>query len=81
MYTILFQETHRSPKLLCKVKMETDYHHGGSKKTAEEIQHLIDLCVCVCESHSCVQLFAISWTIVHQAPLSTEFSRQEYLSR
>ena len=30
---------------------------------------------------SCVQLFAIPWTIAHQAPLSMEFSRQEYLAR
>ena len=29
---------------------------------------------------SCVQLFANSWTIAHQAPLSMEFSRQEYWS-
>ena len=27
-----------------------------------------------------VQLFAILWTIAHQAPLSTEFSRQEHWS-
>ena len=27
-----------------------------------------------------VQLFALSWTIVGQAPLSMEFSRQEYWS-
>ena len=29
---------------------------------------------------SCVQLYANLWTIAHQAPLSTEFSRQEYWS-
>ena len=29
---------------------------------------------------SCVQLFATIWTIAHQAPLSTGFSRQEYWS-
>ena len=29
---------------------------------------------------SSVRLFATSWTIVHQAPLSMEFSRQEYWS-
>ena len=29
---------------------------------------------------SSVQLFAIPWTITHQAPLSMEFSRQEYWS-
>ena len=32
-------------------------------------------CVCVV-SH--VQLFATPWTVAHQAPLSMEFSRQEY---
>ena len=29
---------------------------------------------------SCVQPFATPRTVVHQAPLSMEFSRQEYLS-
>ena len=29
---------------------------------------------------SCVQLFATPWTVIHQAPLSTEFPRQEYWS-
>ena len=38
------------------------------------------MCVCVCESLSCVQLFATPWTVAHQAPLSMEFSRQEYWS-
>ena len=27
-----------------------------------------------------VQLFATPWTVVHQAPLSMEFSRQDYWS-
>ena len=27
-----------------------------------------------------VQLFTIPWTVAHQAPLSMEFSRQEYWS-
>ena len=31
-----------------------------------------------CQLLSCVQLFATPWTIAHQAPLSMEFSRQEY---
>ena len=30
------------------------------------------------ESLSCVRLFAIPWTVVCQAPLPMEFSRQEY---
>ena len=38
------------------------------------------VCVCVCVlSH--VQLFAAPCTVAHQAPLSMEFSRQEYWSR
>ena len=34
-------------------------------------------CMCVL---SCVQLFVTPWTVAHQAPLSMEFSRQEYWS-
>ena len=34
----------------------------------------------MCVLSHCVQLFATPWTIVHQAPLSMEFSRQEYWS-
>ena len=29
---------------------------------------------------SCVQLLATPWTVTHQAPLSMEFSMQEYRS-
>ena len=29
---------------------------------------------------NCAQLFAIPWTVVHQAPLSMRFSRKEYWS-
>ena len=36
------------------------------------------MCVCCC--FSCIQLFVTSWTVVHQAPLSMGFSRQEYWS-
>ena len=38
------------------------------------------LCVCVCQLLSHVQLFVTAWTAAHQAPLSMEFSRQEYQS-
>ena len=37
------------------------------------------LCVWV-HSLSCIWLFATLWTVVHQAPLSMEFPRQEYQS-
>ena len=37
------------------------------------------VCVCVCVLVAqCVQLFVTPWTAAHQAPLSMEFSRQEY---
>ena len=36
--------------------------------------------VCVLIRFSCVQLFATLWTVALQAPLSVEFSRQEYWS-
>ena len=35
---------------------------------------------CVLSHFSHVQLFASLWTVAHQAPLSTGFSRQEYCS-
>ena len=35
------------------------------------------LCACVLSCFSGAQLFLILWIIVHQAPLSMEFSRQE----
>ena len=35
----------------------------------------------MCVSFIRVQLFATTWTVAHQAPLSMEFSRQEYWSR
>ena len=36
--------------------------------------------MCVSSRFSHVQLFAILWTVAHQAPLSMGFSRQEYWS-
>ena len=40
-----------------------------------------EICVSVFDTCmlSCIQLFETSWTVVHQAPLSMEFSRQEIL--
>ena len=41
----------------------------------------MDLSVSVmCVFVSRIQLFATPWTVAHQAPLSMEFSRQEYWS-
>ena len=38
------------------------------------------VCLCVCVLLTCIQLFATPWTVACQTPLSTGFSRQEYLS-
>ena len=44
----------------------------------------LECCLCVTalcvKSLSCVLLFATLWTVAHQAPLSTGFSKQEYWS-
>ena len=37
--------------------------------------------VCVCVSHSVMSNSAVPWTVACHAPLSMEFSRQEYWSR
>ena len=37
--------------------------------------------VCGCQLLSCVPLFVTPWTVAHKAPLSMEFSRQEYWSQ
>ena len=44
---------------------------------------IVCMCVCVCVwvfMLNYVQLFVTPWTVTCQAPLSMEFSRQEYLS-
>ena len=38
-------------------------------------------CVCMLSRFSCVQLFAIPWTVACQAPLSMGLCRQEHRSR
>ena len=55
------------------------------------MQKFVSVCVCVCvqnsltvyhaQSLSHVQLSVNPWTVAHQAPLSMEFSKQEYWSR
>ena len=45
-----------------------------SKQKAERARHILDKV----KSLSRVKLFAVPWTVACQAPLSMEFSRQEY---
>ena len=47
------------------------------EKTAGLFLRLCLVCVCLCVL-SCLQLFVTPWTVAYQAPLSMEFSRQEY---
>ena len=47
------------------------------KATQEAVDYLLIVHVCVL---SCVWLFVTPWTVAHHAPLSMEFSRQEYWS-
>ena len=42
------------------------------------VQVCVCVCVCVCEVALVVSNSATQWTETHQAPLSTEFTRQEY---
>ena len=52
-------------------------------------RYCVCVCVCVCactrvcvhaQLLSCFKLFATSWPVAHQAPLSMGFSKQEYWS-
>ena len=52
--------------------------HASLAATRWKLHWGVCVCVCVCCS---VQFFATQWTVVHQAPLSMGFSRQEYFSR
>ena len=53
-------------KMLFAGVIELRRGHGGSAQCPCSLSH--------------VQLFAIPWTVAHQAPLSMGFSRQEYWS-
>ena len=52
----------------------------GSQRVGHDwtTEHITDLCVLI--RFSCVQLFATPWTVIHQVPQFTGFSRQEYWS-
>ena len=59
--------------------MDSKGGKGGRCGTHWEIG--IDIYIlCVLSHFSHVQLFAILWTVAHQDPMSTGYSRQEYSS-
>ena len=57
------------------MKLESIIQSEVSRKVKHQYSMLLLL-----SCFSRVQLLAVPWTIVHQAPLSMEFSRQEYWS-
>ena len=69
--TILYHVTH------IQAHIHTITHNlSGGKCCVDSTES--KLCVGLLLSH--VQLFVTPWTVAHQAPLSMEFSRQEYWS-
>ena len=63
------------------LKLNKGHHNGSTNNNVARANSCVCVCVCAC-SHahalSHVQLFATPWTVARQAPLSMEFSRQEY---
>ena len=57
-------------------------HTSSPKHTYSTRRYIVTLflCACVLSCYTHGQLFATLWTVTHQAPLSTGFSRQEYRS-
>ena len=69
----------RKPGMLKSMRSQRFRHYWETEL------NFVCVCVCVCvccvlSCLSCVQLCATLWTIAHQAPLSLEFSSQEYCS-
>ena len=54
--------------------------HGNAKEldTTEQLNNTNNVHFSSVQALSPVRLFAIPWTVAHEAPLSMEFSRQEY---
>ena len=52
--------------------------HENEKCNFFFLQNSFVTFLCVCSVAFCVLLFTTLWTAAHQAPLSIEFSRQEY---
>ena len=70
--THMFEQSQHWKTRLCKNLLDPhrDHHYRYS----------FFWCMCAFSHFSCVQLFVALWAVAYQAPLSTEFSRQEYWS-
>ena len=71
-------ESSSHPFMLLLVKYSPGFSHKGFQVVFFFFNFYYSVCV---KSLSRVRLFAIPWTVAHQAPLPMEFSRQEYWSR
>ena len=60
----------------CMLKKNSFYLMGVTCVTQDSVWNTVG----VCYSLSSVQLYVTPWTVAQQAPLSMEFSRQEYWS-
>ena len=70
---------HRALLKICSRSSHSPY--SGTAHVRVRVCVCARVCVCVCvRACVCVRLFATPQTIAHQAPLSMEFSRQEYWS-
>ena len=56
---------------------EVTQTEAGTLRHSDSKVMMLSIYVCVF-SFSHAQLFATPWSVAHQAPLSMEFSRQEY---
>ena len=81
-HTYIHTHTYTHPHIYTPTHIHTHKYTHTHIHTHTHTLHCMCLCAyngIVCVSHfSHVQLFATPWTIAHQAPLSTGFSRQQY---
>ena len=66
--------------LSCPLPGTTCLSPAATRKGELVLPSLTIDCTCVLSCFSHFQLFATLWTVAHKAPLSMEFSRQEYWS-
>ena len=68
----------KKPKIyILTKKIQNMFQCKGQSHQKHILKLTCALCACVLSCFSGAQLFLILWIIVHQAPLSMEFSRQE----
>ena len=64
----------------CGLTSRSIFCIGGSLKVIMKLHIYIYISICLLSGFNRVWFFVTPWTVVHQAPLSMEFSRQEHWS-